>query len=223
MRERDTEPAAERTPRTRHLEHPSPVRADAESMFLPAVELPEAALGDTVMVSSGAGLYDAPVRSSTRATVTASRSFGSSSVRPDRPSPGRLLGAALLAGGLSGVPSTVHALGTGRSPLAAARAAGELLGRPGLARGVVAHALVTLWWTGVLAALVPRRAGAGAAALCGALGGAGIAALDLTIARRRFPAIAALPIGAQVADHVVFGAIVGTVLQWGSGPERQRG
>jgi hypothetical protein len=126
-----------------------------------------------------------------------------------------VLVAALLAGGLSGVPSTVHALSTGCSPLAAARAAGELLGRPGLARGLVAHALVTLWWTVVFAALVPRRAGAGAAAFRGAVGGAGIAALDLTIARRRFPAIAALPIGGEVADHVVFGAIVGAVLQWG--------
>lgn len=133
-----------------------------------------------------------------------------------RPSPGRLLVAALLAGGLSGVPSTVHALSTQRSPLAAARAAGELLGRPGLARGLVAHALITLWWTAVLAAVAPRGAGAGAAALRGAVGGAAIAALDLTIARRRFPAIAALPIGGQVADHVVFGAVVGAVLQWGS-------
>ena len=152
----------------------------------------------------------------------ASRSSGSSSVRPDRPSPGRLLVAALLAGGLSGVPSTVHALSTDRSPLAAARAAGELLGRPGLARGLIAHALVTLWWTTVLAALLPRRTGPAVAALLGAVGGAGIAALDLAIARRRFPAIAALPIGGQVADHLAFGAIVGTVLQWGSVGGRDR-
>jgi len=157
----------------------------------------------------------APERSSAPASATASRSSESSFVRPDRPRPSRVLVAALLAGGLSGVLSTVHALSTGCSPLAAARAAGELLGRPGLARGLVAHALVTLWWTVVFAALVPRRAGAGAAAFRGAVGGAGIAALDLTIARRRFPAIAALPIGGEVADHVVFGAIVGAVLQWG--------
>lgn len=133
-----------------------------------------------------------------------------------------MLVAALLAGAVSGVPSTVHAVSTGRSPLAAARAAGEVLGRPGLARGLIAHALITLWWTVVLAALLPRRAGVGAAALGGAVGGAGIAALDLTIAYRRFPAIAALPIGGQVADHVVFGAVVGTVLQWAPTAARQR-
>lgn len=31
------------------------MRGDAESMFVPAAELPEAALGDTVVVSSDAG------------------------------------------------------------------------------------------------------------------------------------------------------------------------
>jgi hypothetical protein len=134
-------------------------------------------------------------------------------MRADRPSPGRALLAALLAGGLSGVPSTVHALSTGRSPLAAARAAGELLGRPGLPRGLVAHALVTLSWTAAVANLVSRPGRACAAALRGALAGAGIAAPDLTIARRRFPAIAALPVGGQFADHVAFGMVVATVLQ----------
>lgn len=51
----DTEPATERTPRTWHLERSSPVRADAESMFVPAADLLEAELGDTVVVSSDAG------------------------------------------------------------------------------------------------------------------------------------------------------------------------
>ncbi len=43
--------------------------------------------------------------------------------------------------------------------------------------------------------------------------GALIAALDLGfIARRRFPAVAALPVGPQVADHLLYGALVGLVL-----------
>jgi hypothetical protein len=42
--------------------------------------------------------------------------------------------------------------------------------------------------------------------------GLAIAALDLSIARRRHSAIDALPTGAQVADHVAFGALVGATL-----------
>ena len=51
----DAEPATQRTPRTWHLERCSPVRADAESMFVPAADLPDAALGDMVVVSSDGG------------------------------------------------------------------------------------------------------------------------------------------------------------------------
>ncbi len=116
--------------------------------------------------------------------------------------------ASILAGGLSGAPSTVHALATGRSPLAAARAAGELLGRPGLLRGAVAHAVVTVGWTLVLERLLRRRH----RVAWGAAAGLAIAALDLTIAEHRFPAIAALPRWPQVADHLAFGALVGAGL-----------
>jgi hypothetical protein len=125
--------------------------------------------------------------------------------------PSQVLGAATVAATLSGVPSTVHAVVTGRSPLAAARAAGELLGHPGLARGAVAHVAMSLGWSVVLAAGLPRRR----RALWGGAAGLGIAALDLSIARRRFPGIAALPTGPQVADHVAFGALVGFVLDRG--------
>lgn len=43
------------TPQTWELERASPVRADAESIFVPAADLPEAALGDTVVVTSHEG------------------------------------------------------------------------------------------------------------------------------------------------------------------------
>ena len=120
-----------------------------------------------------------------------------------------VLAAAAVAGALSGVPSTMHAVLTGRSPLAAARAAGELLGRPGLARGALVHAALSIGWACVLARLLPRRR----TVLWGGVAGAAIAALDLAVARRRFPAVAALPSPPQVADHVAFGALVGLVLQ----------
>ncbi len=45
----------QRPPRTWHLDRSAPVRADAESIFVPAADLPEAALGDTVIVTSDAG------------------------------------------------------------------------------------------------------------------------------------------------------------------------
>src|SRR5262245_35152756 len=97
--------------------------------------------------------------------------------------------AAVVAGLLSGVPSTIHALLTRRPLRATVVAAGELLGRPGIVRGVVAHSLLTIGWTSVLFGLLPRRATVG----WGAVAGAAIGVADLAIADRRFPAIAALP------------------------------
>lgn len=116
--------------------------------------------------------------------------------------------AAIVAGTLSGAPSTLHAFTTGRSPLAAVRAAGELLGRPSLVRGSLAHVAISMWWTCVLALALPRRR----RVAWGAAAGVAIGGLDLSIARRRYPSIAALPVIAQVADHAAFGALVAIAL-----------
>ena len=125
--------------------------------------------------------------------------------------------AAVVAGALSGIPSTVHTLVTGRPPGAATRAAGTLLGAATVPRGGLAHVGITAWWTVVLAALLPRRH----TVAWGALEGAAIGVLDLSIARRRFPAIAALPRGPQLADHVAFGLLAAAVLRRGvTRPER---
>jgi hypothetical protein len=124
-----------------------------------------------------------------------------------------LVPAALVAGLLSGAPSTLHALVT-RQPLrATVAAAGELLGRPGVVRGVVAHTVVTIGWTSVLLVVLPRRA----TIAWGAVAGAAIGLADLAVADRRFPAIAALPRLPQLADHVAFGALVGAVVAVRSG------
>jgi hypothetical protein len=126
-----------------------------------------------------------------------------------------LLLAAVIAGTFSGAPSTVHALVTGWNPLDAIRAAATLV--PGshsrsttrqLATGLAVHGMLTLGWTAVLTGVLPRRD----AVAWGAAAGLGIAALDLGIVGPRYPAIAALPVGGQIADHVAFGAIVGLVL-----------
>ena len=68
--------------------------------------------------------------------------------------------------------------------------------------------MLTAAWTTLLTAVLPRRRTAAA----GALAGLGIAVLDLGVAQRRFPAIAALPRVPQVLDHIAFGALVGVVL-----------
>lgn len=74
--------------------------------------------------------------------------------------------------------------------------------------GVVAHLTISAAWTAVLEPPL-RRLSRERAATVGALAGLGIAALDLGVIARGYPAIHALPRGAQVADHVAFGAIVG--------------
>jgi len=124
------------------------------------------------------------------------------------------LAAGAVAGALSGVPSTVHAVATGRSPVDALEAAGTLLladdSLPSAraAAGLVAHGAISLGWGVVLAAVLPRRR----SVLWGALAGLAIAGLDLGVLGRRSPRIRALPTAPQVADHVAFGALVGAVV-----------
>ena len=125
----------------------------------------------------------------------------------------RVLRAAAWAAALSGIPSTVHALATGRDPLEATRAAGTILlpreTRPErlLAAAVPVHLAISLGWTVVL-----DRAGV-RGALRGGIAGLVIAGLDLGIAAKRFPRVRRLPVGPQLADHAAFGAIAGHLLQ----------
>jgi hypothetical protein len=123
-----------------------------------------------------------------------------------------VLRAAAWAAALSGIPSTVHALATGRDPLEAALAAGSVLlpheqSRTRLlAAAVPVHLAISLGWT-----LVLDRAGV-RTARGGALAGLAVAALDLGVAARSFPRVRALPLGPQLADHAAFGAIAAVLL-----------
>ena len=119
----------------------------------------------------------------------------------------RVLGAAAAAAVLSGIPSTAHAVLTGRDPLEATLAAGTILlpnetrrGRL-LAAAVPVHLALSLGWTIVL-----DRTGVRGATR-GALAGVAIAVLDLRVAGRRFPRIQALPLLPQLADHAAFGVV----------------
>ncbi len=134
---------------------------------------------------------------------------------PDRATSAR---DVALAGGvaavLSGVPSTVYALARGRDPLEGALAAGTLLlpreHRPLLllTAATIVHLTLSFGWAIVLSrALPPRRAARSAT-----LAGLAIAALDLGLIGRRFPAIRALPVAPQVADHLAYAWTVAAVL-----------
>jgi hypothetical protein len=124
----------------------------------------------------------------------------------------RVLRAAAWAAALSGIPSTVHVLATGRDPLEAVLAAGSVLlpretSRAMLvAAAVPVHLALSLGWTVAL-----DRAGV-RTARGGALAGLAIAALDLGLAARRFPRVRALPVVPQLADHAAFGAVAGLML-----------
>ena len=81
-------------------------------------------------------------------------------------------------------------------------------GRPTIARGALAHAAITVLWTAVIAAVPFARRGVSSGAVAGVV----IGAADLSLARRRFPAIAALPTVPQLLDHAAFGALVAATL-----------
>ncbi len=125
------------------------------------------------------------------------------------------LAAGSVAAVVSGAPSTLHALLTGGWPLEASLAAGTLL-LPNerratrlLPAAAAVHVALSLGWALPLAAALPRER----TPVLGALAGIGIAALDLGVIGRRYPCIRALPQLPQVADHLAYGAVVGTVLQ----------
>jgi hypothetical protein len=125
--------------------------------------------------------------------------------------------AGLVAAAVSGAPSTAHAIAARRDPLEATKAAGTIAlgeGAPPWALVLAAapvHLAVSLFWAAVLERSLPRRH----RPVWGAAAGLAIAALDLGVAGRRYPAIRRLPRLPQFADHALFGAVVGTVSRRG--------
>ncbi len=69
---------------------------------------------------------------------------------------------------VSGIPSTLDAFRRGIPFSASTAAAGTLLGKPTVARGVLAHAAVSVWWAAVLARVLPSQHRIAAGALGGA-------------------------------------------------------
>jgi hypothetical protein len=128
----------------------------------------------------------------------------------------RVTEATAVAALVSGAPSTLHAVITGGGMRAAVpyvrdatRAAGTLMpsGRPGLARGTVVHLTMSALVAEGLARRLPLRH----SAAWGAVGGLGVGVVNVGLIGRLFPAIRALPLLPQLADHVAFGAVFALV------------
>jgi hypothetical protein len=142
--------------------------------------------------------------------------------RPQR----RVLEGAAVASVLSGTPSVVHALATRRSlrgtveyGLEATRAIGTLVPprRPGLVRGALIHGVISVAVAEALAAALPSEH----SVLSGTVAGFGVGVVNLgVVARRRYPALAALPLGAQLADNAAFGAVFAAVADRGGAATR---
>jgi hypothetical protein len=111
------------------------------------------------------------------------------------------------------VPSTVHAVAAGRDPLEATKAAGSLLvgddapASAQLAAAVPVHLALPWFWASVLARALPRDN----RVLWGAAAGLAIAALDLGAGGRHRQVTRRLPLAPQLADHALFGAVVGAL------------
>jgi hypothetical protein len=119
----------------------------------------------------------------------------------------------LVAAVVSGLPSTLYSVAAGRDPLEATKAAGTIvLGEEAppwalVAAAIPAHLALSWLWAQVLERTLPERN----RVAWGAAGGLAIAAFDLGVVGRRYPAIRALPRAPQLADHALFGAIVGAL------------
>jgi hypothetical protein len=120
--------------------------------------------------------------------------------------------AGLIAGVVSGLPSTGYALLRGDDPLESTLAIGSLVTKSDDERVLVAAALpvhlaASLWWAVLLTYALPDRK----RSLMGGFAGVAIALFDLRVVGRMFPRIHRLSLGAQIADHAAFGAIVGAL------------
>lgn len=123
--------------------------------------------------------------------------------------------AGVVAGVVSGVPSTAWALVRRRDPLEATVAAGKVLlpgeGRRGvlLLAAVPVHFVISVGWGVVLARVLPARG----SVFWGVVAGGVIAVVDLSLPGRRVAAVRRLPVLPQVADHLVYGGVVGFYLR----------
>ena len=122
--------------------------------------------------------------------------------------------AGACAALLSGIPSTFYAWVTRGDVLEATRAAGAMLIAPTstdkelFIAAALVHAGLSLFWALVLVRWLPHRH----TLIWAIIALAGVAVLDLRVIGRLFPEIHALSFWPQFADHIAFGAVLGSVL-----------
>lgn len=129
----------------------------------------------------------------------------------------RVWQAIAVAATLSGVPSTLDALVKQHSLRGAAvyvrdatSAIGTLVppGRPGVRRGGAVHVAISVGCGEALARALPREH----SVAWGAAAGLAIGVVNVGMIGRLFPAIRALPLIPQLADHVMFGTLFAAVV-----------
>jgi hypothetical protein len=113
----------------------------------------------------------------------------------------------VAAGVLSGGPSTLIALAKRENLLDSTRAAGTLLGRRSVVRGLLAHVGLTVGWTAVLAIVLPRRRPIAEGVAAGAV----IAVVSMGLGRR-YPDLRRLDAVPQVLDNLAFGVVASVFL-----------
>jgi hypothetical protein len=124
--------------------------------------------------------------------------------------------AALLAGIIGGVPSTLYAVASGGNWLDSINAIAAITNAENLSFGwricvaTVIHFTISFFWATALMAFLPQRR----VLLCASAAGGAIAVIDLLLlAPILFPEVAALSFWPQLADHVVWGGAVGAVFK----------
>ena len=129
----------------------------------------------------------------------------------------RIIQATAAAALLSGAPSTLDAFRRHREirpvlsyVLEATRAIGTLVppGRPGLLRGAAIHVGISALCGEGLARTLPSRH----SMAWGAGAGLALGVINVGVIGRRFPAIRALPLVPQLADHVAFGVVFAAIV-----------
>ena len=81
-------------------------------------------------------------------------------------------------------------------------------GRPGLLRGALIHVGISALCGEGLARTLPRRHSVAWAAGAGLV----LGVINVGVIGRRFPAIRALPLAPQLADHVAFGVVFAAIV-----------
>jgi hypothetical protein len=127
---------------------------------------------------------------------------------------GDLLSAGSIATLFSGIPSTLYAVLSGTDPWQAMRAAGAMLIPADsafpllLMAAALVHCTISFLWAALLVLILPPEH----VILSSLVSAALIGVFDLLIVGQLLDTIYALPFWPQMADHLLWGALLGAIL-----------